>query len=78
MSTLTEIEAAVKSLPVAQQKKLFAALRERFTPAPRAKATGGKLKSASKPGIKGLDPHLSVTGKDKMRELILRKHAQHR
>ena len=61
MSTLTEIEAAVEALPVAQQKKLFAVLKERFTPAPRTKITGGKLKSASLPGIKGLDPKLSTT-----------------
>ncbi len=56
MSTLTEIEAAVDSLPVAQQKKLFTVLKKRFASAPRAKNTGGKLKSASRPGIKGLGP----------------------
>ncbi len=78
MSTLTEIEAAVDSLPLAQQKKLFAALKHRFDPERQPKTKGCGLKSASKPGIKGLDPHLSVTGKDEIRELILRKHAQHR
>ena len=77
MSTLTEIEAAVETLPVAQQKKLFATLKHRFDPEPR-EDEGRRLKSASKPGIKGLDPRLSTMGKDEIRELIVRKHAQHR
>lgn len=78
MSTLTEIEAAVEALPVAQQKKLFAALKERFTPAPRTKSTGRKLKSASLPGIKGLGPKLSTTSKEEIRELILKRHVRNR
>jgi hypothetical protein len=78
MSTLTEIEAAVDSLPVAQQKKLFTVLKKRFASAPRAKNTGGKLKSASRPGIKGLGPKLSTATKEEIRELILNRHVRNR
>ena len=79
MSTLTKIEAAVKSLPKGTKEKLFDFLAHQLgRSAPvRAKKRAG-LKAALRPALEGLPPDLSVTSKDRVRALIAKRHGANR
>ena len=79
MSTLTEIEAAVKALPQRKKKELLAFLSNELAqaPSPRVKRRRG-LKAAARPALEGLPPGLSIASKEQVKLLIAKRHAAHR
>ena len=79
MSTLTEIEAAVESLPRRQKKELLAFLANQLEQAglKRARTRRG-LKAAERPPLEGLPADLSIGTKERVRALVAKRHAAHR
>lgn len=77
MSTLAEIEAAVMSLPVQEQKELFHLLAIRLERSTSAKRRRG-LKAAVRPALEGLPADLSVGTRERVRALVARRHATNR
>ena len=79
MSTLTEIEAAVKALPQRKKKELFDFPSNELVQAPskHAKRRRG-LKAATRPAVEGLPPDLSIASKERVGLLIANRHAAHR
>jgi hypothetical protein len=77
MSTLAEIEVAVMSLPLHEQKALLHLLATRLERnAPLKKRRG--LKAAARPALEGLPADLSVGTRDRVRALVARRHAANR
>ena len=79
MSTLAEIEATVEQLPLPQQETLFAFLADRLRHAgqTRLKARRG-LKAAAQPALEGLPSDLFVGTKERVRALVVKRHAANR
>lgn len=79
MSTLTEIEAAVETLPPGQKKELLVFLAEQLghKVQPRPRSRRG-LKAAKRPAIEGLPADLSSGTKERVRALLAERHAAHR
>ena len=79
MSTLAEIESAVKRLPARKKEELLAFLEEQLgrAPAMRARTRRG-LKAAGRPALEGLPADLSTGTKDRVRALIAKRHAANR
>jgi len=78
MSTLAEIEAAVMTLPVQEQKALFHSLRSRLKGKPPAKRRRSGLKAAARPALEGLPANLSVGTRERVGALVARRHAANR
>ena len=79
MSTLTEIEAAVETLPPGQKKELLVFLARQLgrNAQPRTRSRRG-LKAAKRPAIEGLPANLSSGTKERVRALLAERHAAHR
>jgi hypothetical protein len=77
VSTLSEIEDAVMALPVEEQQALLELLAGRLRKGV-PETSHRPLKAASYPPIKGLPPDLSVRVKERMRELVAKRHAADR
>jgi hypothetical protein len=79
MSTLSEIEKAVQSLPERQKEELLAFLARQLgrAPTPRARTRRG-LKAARRPALEGLPADLSIGTKERARALIAQRHAASR
>ena len=77
MSTLAEIEDAVMALPPEEQQALLDLLSSRLRQSAPVE-TRRTLKSDKYPPIKGLPPDLSVQVKERMRELVAKRHAADR
>jgi hypothetical protein len=77
MSTLSDIEDAVMALPVEEQQAFLELLSGRLRQSPPVESRRG-LKAAAYPAIKGLPPDLSVRVKERMRELVAKRHAADR
>jgi hypothetical protein len=79
MNTLAEIEAAVDSLPVRQQKVLMGFLARRVAcndSAPARRSRG--LKAAARPALEGLPARLSVGTRERVKRLVAQRHATDR
>ncbi len=79
MSTLTEIEAAVETLPPGQKKELLVFLAQQLghKARPRTRSRRG-LKAAKRPAIEGLPANLSSGTRERVRALLAERHAAHR
>ena len=79
MSTLAEIEAAVEQLPLPQQEALFAFLADRLRHAGKTRSKARRrLKAAARPALEGLPPDLSVGTRERVRALMVKRHAANR
>ena len=79
MSTLAEIEMAVDSLPIREQRSLLGFLADRVgTAASRDAKKRRSLKALKKPALEGLPSRLSTGTREKVKSMVARSHAANR
>jgi hypothetical protein len=80
MNTLSEVEAAVMSLPVQKQKALYQKLALRLDGKSASTHARGRraLKAASRPALEGLPAELSTATRERVRALVTGRHASNR
>jgi hypothetical protein len=74
VNTLAEIEVAVMALPVHEQKALLELLAHRLERRAPMKRRRG-LKADARPALEGLPSDLSVGTRERVRDLVARRHA---
>lgn len=78
MSTLVEIQSALKLLTAQEIDKLLRSIETHRKASRRNRPAKAGLKAASRPALEGLPSDLSVNTKNKVRDLILKRHAANR